>query len=215
MAKIIALNGSPRRNGTTVKLLNRALEGTRKAGAETELIHLYTLKFTGCLSCFYCKRKDVEHGHCALRDDLTPVLQRMKEADAIVIGTPIYIFNITANTQALLERFLFSNMLYSQKDFVTLEKKMRAGIIYSMGMSQRRFNDSHFGDKMNLMEHSLATITGNPLQKLYSYDGIQFQDYSKYEADRLPEAERREYLAHQFPKDLEQAETMGYQLIHG
>lgn len=194
MAKIIALNGSPRRNGTTVKLLNRALEGARKAGAETELIHLYTLKFTGCLSCFYCKRKDVEHGHCALRDDF---------------------FNITANTQALLERFLFSNMLYSQKDFVTLGKKMRAGIIYSMGMSQRRFNDSHFGDKMNLMEHSLATITGNPLQKLYSYDGIQFQDYSKYEADRLPEAERREYLAHQFPKDLEQAETMGYQLIHG
>lgn len=102
MKKIIALNGSPRRTGTTAQLLNKALDGARKAGAETEFINLYTLKFTGCLSCFYCKRKGVPHGHCALRDDLSPVLEQMKKADAILIGTPIYIFNITSATQLSL-----------------------------------------------------------------------------------------------------------------
>ena len=70
MKKIIAINGSPRRNGNTAELLQHALRGAADAGAETELVHLYSLKFTGCLSCFYCKRKDVAHGVCALKDDL-------------------------------------------------------------------------------------------------------------------------------------------------
>ena len=66
---------------------------------------------------------------------------------------------------------------------------------------------------MKLTEHSLATITGNPLEKLYSYDGIQFRDYSQYEADKLPEKERRIYLANQYPEDLKRAEAIGYHLI--
>lgn len=213
MKKIIALNGSPRRTGTTAQLLNKALDGARKAGAETEFINLYTLKFTGCLSCFYCKRKGVPHGHCALRDDLSPVLEQMKKADTILIGTPIYIFNITSATQALLERFLFSNMLYTKENFVTLGKTIKTGLIYTMGMPKTMFDETHFGDKMKLTEHSLATITGNPLEKLYSYDGIQFRDYSQYEADKLPEKERRIYLANQYPEDLKRAEAIGYHLI--
>ena len=54
--KIIAINGSPRRNRNTAALLDKALEGAAAAGAETELIHLYPLDFKGCASCFCCKR---------------------------------------------------------------------------------------------------------------------------------------------------------------
>lgn len=82
MKKIIAINGSPRRNGNTAELLQHALRGAADAGAETELVHLYSLNFKGCLSCFYCKRKDKEHGVCAVKDDLSPVIERVKEADA-------------------------------------------------------------------------------------------------------------------------------------
>lgn len=213
MKKLIALNGSPRRTGTTAQLLTRALEGAEKAGAETELVNLYSLKFTGCLSCFYCKRKGIPHGHCALRDGLSPVLERMKTADAIVIGTPIYIFNISSATQGLLERFLFSNMLYSKENAVTLGRSIRVGLIYTMGMSEVLFERTGLRDKMKLMEQSLAMISGHPVKKLHSFEGIQFSDYSKYEADKLPEAQRRIYLAEQFPKDLEQAETMGRELV--
>lgn len=54
--KLIAINGSPRRNGNTSTLLHKALEGAAAAGAETECIDLYTLNYKGCISCFSCKR---------------------------------------------------------------------------------------------------------------------------------------------------------------
>lgn len=59
--KIMAINGSPRRAENTARLLHKALEGAASLGAETEYIDLYPLKYKGCLSCFYCKRKDKEH----------------------------------------------------------------------------------------------------------------------------------------------------------
>lgn len=77
--KVIAINGSPRPRGNTVQLLEKALEGARKAGADTELISLYPLQYRGCVSCFYCKRKDKEHGTCIIRDDLSPVLEKIKK----------------------------------------------------------------------------------------------------------------------------------------
>ena len=115
MKKIIAINGSPRRNGNTAELLQHALRGASDAGAETELVHLYGLKFTGCLSCFYCKRKDVAHGVCALKDDLAPVLERVKEADALIMGAPIYFMNMSAGMLAFIERLFFSNYIYSEE----------------------------------------------------------------------------------------------------
>ena len=77
-------------------------------GADTECIDLYSLNYKGCLSCFYCKRKDKEHGTCIIKDDLAPVLEKVKAADAVLFGSPIYFMNITSGMQAFLERLLFS-----------------------------------------------------------------------------------------------------------
>ncbi len=110
--KIIAINGSPQPNGTTVTLLERAMKGARSRGAETKRVDLYRLNYKGCVSCFYCKRKDKPHGTCAVRDDLSPILTELKEADALLLGTPIYFDNITSGTVAFLERFLFSNYIW-------------------------------------------------------------------------------------------------------
>ena len=57
--KVIAFNGSPRKNWNTAMLLEKALEGAKSEGAETELIHLYDLNYNGCISCFACKTKGV------------------------------------------------------------------------------------------------------------------------------------------------------------
>lgn len=105
--KIIAINGSPRPNGNTATLLHKALEGAASAGAETECIDLYKLKYKGCISCFYCKRKDREHGSCGVQDELTPILQKVKAADGVLFGSPIYFMNLTSDMQAFLERLLF------------------------------------------------------------------------------------------------------------
>ena len=59
--KIIALNGSPRKNWNTALLLENALKGAKDAGAETEMVHLYDINFKGCISCFLCKRQNSKY----------------------------------------------------------------------------------------------------------------------------------------------------------
>jgi len=69
--KIIAINGSPRKNCNTAKLLKKVLEGAKSKGADTELINLYDLNYKGCNSCFLCKIKGSKsYGICAVNDDL-------------------------------------------------------------------------------------------------------------------------------------------------
>jgi multimeric flavodoxin WrbA len=72
--KIYAVNASPRKNGNTATLLNKALEGARSVSpdVETEIIHLYDYKYSGCISCYACKRKGSPSlGKCAVRDGIT------------------------------------------------------------------------------------------------------------------------------------------------
>ena len=111
--KVLAINGSPRKGWNTDTLLKKALEGAASAGAETEMVHLYDLKFRGCVSCLGCKlRKEPRPNRCILRDDLTAVLDKAHEADAIILGSPIYFSEITGEARSFLERFLFQYLNY-------------------------------------------------------------------------------------------------------
>ena len=94
--KIIAVNGSPRKNWNTHLLLGKCLEGAKETGAETELVNLYDIGFKGCTSCFTCKRKGVTLDYCAMKDDLEPILQKICDCDSLVLGSPIYFSNVTA-----------------------------------------------------------------------------------------------------------------------
>ena len=111
--KIIAINGSSRINGNTAELLSHALRGAAEGGAETELIHLRPLNYRGCASCFYCKDKKNPHGICAMRDDLSPVLEAIKECDGLILGSPIYYGGMSSNLLAFLERFLYINSKFT------------------------------------------------------------------------------------------------------
>ena len=107
--KVIAINASPRKNFSTAKLLESALEGAASAGAETKLVHLIDLDFKGCTSCFACHRKNnPQKYHCMYKDDLTPILREIEESDAVIIGSPIYIGDVTALARALQERLISS-----------------------------------------------------------------------------------------------------------
>lgn len=91
--KVIGINGSPRRQWNTATLVGKALEGAASAGAQTEIVNLYSQTFKGCISCFACKRKGSKtNGLCAVRDELTPILKKALEADAIVIGGTYLLF---------------------------------------------------------------------------------------------------------------------------
>lgn len=113
--KVISINGSPRKNWNTDILLQKALNGAKSVGAQTEAIHLYDLNFKGCISCFACKKKNSKYiGHCAMKDDLTNVLEKILVSDVLLLGSPIYFGNVTGLMRSFLERLLFSNLSYNE-----------------------------------------------------------------------------------------------------
>ncbi len=106
--KVIAINGSPRKNGNTATILKEVLAGAADRGAETRFIHLNDLNMKGCQGCLFCREN---LGQCALKDDFQDVLEEMKKCDAVALGTPIYAFNVTGQFKCFLDRcFCFTEM---------------------------------------------------------------------------------------------------------
>ena len=210
--KVLALNGSPRKKWNTATLLKKALEGAASQGAETELIHLYSLNFKGCLSCFACKTKGGKHyGRCAVDDDLAPILKRIEKADAILLGSPIYFGNVSGEMRCFLERFMFPYTAYSQPRISLFPKKLNIGIIYTMNITEEMMKKTALDQHLERDEMILKRLFGD-VERLYSFDTYQFKDYSKVVADLFdPEkkAKRREEV---FPEDCRKAFDLGARL---
>jgi len=112
--KVMAFNGSPRKTWNTATLLEKALEGAASKGAETELIHLYDLNYKGCISCFACKTKDGKsYGRCAVKDDLTPIFEKVLDAQALIFGSPVYLGTSTGQMRSFMERLVFPFLTYT------------------------------------------------------------------------------------------------------
>ena len=104
--KVIGINASPRKKANTQTLTEAILEGAAAKGAETRLVNLREIKMNGCLGCEGCKK---HLGKCVQKDDLTTLLQEMTAYDAIVMGTPVYWYHVTAQFKMLVDR-LYSFM---------------------------------------------------------------------------------------------------------
>ncbi len=101
--KAVAVNGSPRREGNTNILLNKVLEPLAAAGWETEVIQLGGKKLNGCLACFRCFEK--RDGHCGRSDDaFNEIADKVFSADAIILGSPTYFTDVSAEMKGLLDR---------------------------------------------------------------------------------------------------------------
>ena len=108
MKKIIAINASPRTTWNTASLVREAAKGAESEGAQVKVFDLYKLeKFTGCISCFGCKLPD-HLGVCVCRDGLTEVLDEIRHADGLIIGTPNYLGDVSAAFRSLYERLIFN-----------------------------------------------------------------------------------------------------------
>lgn len=207
--KLYLINGSPRKQWNTARLLEQAGEGAAQAGADYELVHLYEYQFQGCTSCFYCKRKDKPHGICAMRDGISPLLEELRNADGLVLGSPIYFGNLTGVMRSFLERFLFSNKLYNAVPDTVYPKQIRVGMIYTIGATpevalERRYMDNLY----DIQENWVPRILG-PVKTLVSQNTWQFDDYSLYEADIFDICEKERVRKEQFPLDLQAARQLG------
>ena len=207
---IIGINGSPRKNWNTATLLTKALEGAASQGDDTELVHLYDLAFKGCMSCFACKIIDGPHnGRCALKDDLSPILKRIEdEADAIILGTPIYFGSMTGEMRSFMERLLFAPIVYSQPARSVFPRRIRTGIIYTMNVTEEMCAERGYGAMFSSTEAYFRTVFGDA-ETFCCYDTYQFPDYSKVVMEYMDPAKKAARRKEVFPNDCRKAFEFG------
>jgi multimeric flavodoxin WrbA len=123
--KVVAFNGSSRKNGNTAILLRRVLDMLAAEGAETELVQLAGRRLAGCTACLKCAETLDNRCSGLPEDGLNECIQKMLAADGIIIGSPTYYANCTATTQALMERAGYA----TRKNGNPLARKVGAAVI--------------------------------------------------------------------------------------
>ncbi|WP_347490267.1 flavodoxin family protein [Desulfoscipio sp. XC116] len=121
--KILGIVGSPRRNGNTSRLVKEVLQGAAKEGAITELVFLHDYKFTGCRGCEKCS----ESCRCVINDDMQKLYPLLLEADGLVLGSPTYFYNVSADMKKFIDR------CYSMEVFAKDDRSCWVGISEAMG----------------------------------------------------------------------------------
>jgi multimeric flavodoxin WrbA len=207
---IIGINGSPRKKWNTATLLTHALEGAASQGADTELVHLYDLDFKGCISCFACKFIDSPgNGRCAVKDGLSPLLKKIEdEAEAIILGSPIYFGSMSGEMRSFMERLLFAPLVYAKPPRSAFPRKIRTGVIYTMNVPEESIAERGYGTMFNTTEASLRMIFGSA-ETFCSYDTYQFPDYSKVVMEYAGPAKKAARREKVFPEDCRKAFEFG------
>jgi multimeric flavodoxin WrbA len=195
--KVIALNGSPRKNCNTAKLLKKALEGAKSKGADTELINLYDLNYKGC-----------NYGVCAVDDDLKEVIKKIEECNAVIFGSPIYLGSVTGEMRSFMERLIYPYLTYNNPPRSLFPKKISTGYIYTMNATEEQLEGSGYELLFATNEYYLKTIFG-PTESLFSFDTYQFKDYSRIVNERFDPVKKAKRHSEVFPLDLQNAFDMG------
>jgi len=130
--KVVALNGSARKNGNTAILLNTVLEELQREGMETELIQMAGSALPGCRACYKCFKN--KNRHCSVETDmLNEVIDKMLAAEGILLGSPTYFSDVSANMRAFIERCGFvaraNDYMFKRKVGAAVVAVRRAGAI--------------------------------------------------------------------------------------
>lgn len=99
---VLLINGSPRKNGNTRQALEIVANALNKDGIDTEIVQLGGMPIRGCQACNGCRR--MKNNRCVLDDGLNEILEKIWKADGLVIGSPTYFSNVSAETKALIDR---------------------------------------------------------------------------------------------------------------
>ncbi len=122
--KVVAFNGSARKEGNTFYLLQTVLDEIKGAGIETEIYSLAGKSIQGCIACYQCFKN--KNGRCAVEKDIAnECIAKMREADGILLGSPTYFSDVTAGMKALIER---AGLVSKANDYM-LKRKVAAGVV--------------------------------------------------------------------------------------
>lgn len=206
--KVIGINASPRKKNNSASMLENALKGAESNGAETNLIHLTDISFSGCISCFACKRLGGKNfGRCAVNDGLKEILESILSADAVIFSMPVYFGDVPGMARNIFERIWFPGLLYKKDGSIAYEKKVKVGLIYTMNVGDETYYDQLISSHRSTFERFLGET-----HTLCATDTLQFDDYSKYSGDMFDETHKRQRHETVFPVDCEKAFEMGKKL---
>ena len=157
--RVLGINGSPRIGGNTDILLDKVLEGAMTKGAETEKIILNKLKFSGCQECENIK----DDGSCMLHDDMQELYKKTRDADVLILASPIFFGSLSAQTKMMIDRFqcLWRARYVLRKD---IGFKKRKGVFISVEASKRK---DFFENAKSIVRNLFATINADYRYELF------------------------------------------------
>ena len=206
---ILAVNAGPRKGWNTDTLITEASRGAEAAGAVVRRFDLFRLeRYTGCISCFGCKRER-NKGRCVCRDGLTPVLDAIRAADGLILGSPNYLSELTASFRALYERLIFQNLTYQTEAPCCNQRPIPVLLI----MTSNAPDTAYLGLLKNYQQ-VLSAFVG-PTELFVSGETLQLRDYSKTDWPWTlfdPEARKRRHET-VFPQECRRAYEKGMALV--
>jgi multimeric flavodoxin WrbA len=134
MLRVLAIYGSPRRNGNTSLLLKRAVEGARESGAEVDEVVLRDLNMSPCLEIYGCKKT----GRCVIKDDFQQVYDQLMSCDGLMLASPIFFYTVSAHTKILMDRCqsLWVKKYWIEKEPFGKRPMKRKGLFISVGATR-------------------------------------------------------------------------------
>ena len=189
-------------------MLQQALLGAEECGAKTEKTDLYQLNYTGCRSCFACKRLGGPgFARCTWPDDLKEVLDKALKADLLLVAAPIYFRMVPGMVRCFYERLFYPSQIYTRDGRKGYERDLRVGLIYTMNVDDPAVNrwpaETDRADFERLV---------GPTDVLNIVDTCQFDDYSLYASERFDEAAKMRHREEFFARDCLEARDFGRRL---
>ena len=209
--KIVVVNAGPRKGWNTDTLLTEASKGAQEAGADIIRFDLFSLeKYTGCISCFGCKKEKFK-GHCICRDGLTPVLDAIREADGLIIGSPNYLSDMTASFRSLYERLIFQSLTYNAETPCCNTNEIPVLLLMTSNAP-----DTMYRDLLTRYENTFTRFVG-PCTVFVSGNTLQLKDYSKTDwpwsiFDPEEKSKRHEEV---FPRECAEVRSLGKSIVAG
>lgn len=161
--KILVLNGSPRANGNTAKMIASFRKGAERVGSKVTVIEVCKKRISGCIACEHCHAKG--NGQCVQKDDMREIYDELKEADMLVLASPIYYHGISGQLKCAIDRF------YSAAYPVGPQNLKKVAMFLSSGASRQydgaKYSfDNDFLGYLGLKNMGFFTCAGGVSQKV-------------------------------------------------
>ena len=195
--KIVAMNGSPRKDWNCSQMLDSFIEGLKSArpDVEVERVHVFDLDFRGCRSCLGCRARGRKETGCVVRDGAYELLRELRRCDGIVFSAPIYYWEIPAHMRALFERLFYPGLA---------DHTVPVTAIYTMNQP-KEVADREFAHMMDATKFFFDRMFRTDTDRVCAYQTLQWPDNSVVEIDGAFLAERMKHHEEHWPEDLKNA----------